>query len=88
MTVLCTAYLKLAGVPAFRRRFLLSLTSFMTATAIFYVFVATAVARSLFDISLLGHGWRIGVMLGIGMMVSALVAFFSSAPRPPLAVLN
>ena len=69
------AYLRVEKVRPFARRFGLALGAFMAATLILYIFIGVvANARALVEISLVGHAWRLGLMLGIGSLLSAAVA--------------
>jgi hypothetical protein len=43
-----------------------------------YLFVGLVAARTLFAISLIGHAWRLGLMLVIGLLLSAAVAQIAS----------
>jgi len=83
IVVVTAIILRAEFVQPFSRRFLLSLGAFMLATVILYVFLRS-VPRGLSDISILGHAWRIGVMLLIGSVLSAAVAqLTASADRTP-----
>jgi hypothetical protein len=84
IVVLSAAYLRRTNIPSFGRRFGLTLVAFMTATAILYLFIATVTTHSLFRISAAGHAWRLGMMLGIGVVVSTLVAAASGIRHPRL----
>jgi len=75
-------FLRSKAVQPFYRRFSLSLGSFMTATLIFYIFVATVQTNSLFNVSLPGHAWRIGLMLLIGGIISAATAQLTTRRTP------
>ena len=77
--VLATAaYLRLEGVRGFMRRFGIALGAFMLATVVLYLFIGLVHARTLFSIPLLGHAWRLGLMLLIGGALSAAVAQLTS----------
>lgn len=68
------AFLRLERVQPFLRRFELALGAFMVATVLLYLFIGLIQARTLFQISALGHGWRLGLMLLIGSALSGAVA--------------
>ncbi len=73
--VLATAvYLRHERVRPFVRRFSLALGTFMCASLFLYLFIGLVAARTLFAISLAGHAWRLGLMLGIGALLSAAMA--------------
>lgn len=73
--VLVTAvYLRVERVQHFGRRFALALGAFMIATVLLYLFIGLVDAKTLFMISLLGHSWRLGLMLLLGIALSAAVA--------------
>jgi hypothetical protein len=74
IVILSAVILRAETVNPFSRRFSLSLGAFMVATLIFYLFVGAVKAHSLLTISILGHAWRIGLMLLIGSILSAAVA--------------
>ena len=67
-------YLRLERVQPFRRRLGLVLGAFMTATLILYAFIFTFGNATVNSISLVGHVWRLGLMLGVGAVLSAAVA--------------
>lgn len=73
IVIISAVILRAEAVQPFSRRFLLGLGAFMLATLIFYLFVAK-VSRGLTEISILGHAWRIGLMVVIGSILSAAVA--------------
>lgn len=68
------AYLRLELVQDWRRRFVLTLGSFMLATLMLYLFIGLVLTRQLSVISAWGHAWRLGLMLVIGSALSAAVA--------------
>ena len=68
------AFLRVEEVRPFNKRFALSLGVFMVATILLYLFIGIAQAKTLFVIPLLGHAWRIGLVLVIGALLSAAVA--------------
>jgi len=67
-------YLRLERVQYWPRRFALTLGAFMAATLILYLFIGSVATRSLLTIWAWGHAWRLGLMLGIGVALSAAVA--------------
>jgi len=67
-------FLKLGAVAPFARRFSMALGAFMTATMVLYLYIGTVATGHLASLSLLGHAWRIGLMLAIGSALSAAVA--------------
>lgn len=71
-------YLRLERVRPFTRRLVLSAGSFMIATLILYVFIAVFQARTGPNISILGHAWRLGLMLVIGGVLAGVVALFTA----------
>jgi hypothetical protein len=85
IVVSCAAFIRFADEQTFGRRFLLSLYAFMTATVIFYVYVAAIDAQTLFTISAVGHAARIGLMLVIGMVISTVIALSGAAPARDVA---
>jgi hypothetical protein len=54
------------------RRFMLGLGAFMVATLVPYVYVSVVVNPKLLAMPLWEHVWRLGTMLGIGAIVTAL----------------
>ena len=74
-------FLRQGRVPAFRRRFNMSLGAFTIASLLVYGFIATVPTDAWRVIPLVGHAWRLAVILGIGVPLSAAVAQVS-APRP------
>lgn len=74
LMIIAALFLRAEVVQPLSRRFSLALGAFMTATVILYLFIAIFAAHSLTTISLAGHLWRLGVMLGIGAVLSAAVA--------------
>jgi len=84
--VLATAvFLRYERVRPFARRFSLALGSFMCATLLLYLFIGLVAARTLFMISMVGHAWRLGLMLGIGALLSAGVAHITSTDQSDLS---
>jgi len=71
-------YLKLGAVAPFARRFSMALGAFMVATMWLYVYIGTFATGHIASLSLLGHAWRIGLMLAIGSALSAAVAQFTA----------
>src|ERR1051325_9895839 len=67
-------YLRLARARPFLRRLLLSAGSFMIATLILYVFIARFQVHDTPKISMLGHAWRLALMLLIGGVSASAVA--------------
>lgn len=74
LVIVSAVYLKLGGVAPFARRFAMALGAFMTGTMWFYVYIATLARGHSSGIGVLGHAWRIGLMLAIGSALSAAVA--------------
>ena len=72
---------RLAGWPEFSRRFLAAFLTFMTATVVLYVFIGAAGAGTLFKIPMWGHAWRLGLMAGIGAVLSGAVAYLADLGR-------
>ena len=70
----CAALLRAEGVHPFGRRFALHLGAFMASTVVVYLFIGVFDARTLMVISLVGHAWRIALMLAIGSVLSLAVA--------------
>ncbi len=77
------AYLRFERVQPFATRFGLSLGAFMVATILLYLFIGLFHAKTLFVISLLGHAWRLGLMLLIGSALSAAVAQLTATTQQP-----
>ena len=71
-------YLRHERVRPFARRFTMALGTFMCASVLLYLFIGLVAARTLFAISMAGHAWRLGLMLGIGAVLSAAVAQITS----------
>jgi hypothetical protein len=67
-------YLCLERVRPFARRLMLSAGSFMVATLILYLFIAVSHARAAPQITVLGHAWRLVLMLLIGGILACAVA--------------
>jgi len=74
LVLAAAVYLRVERVQFWRRRFELTLGTFMVASLVLYVFVGTVLTRSLLSISAWGHTWRMGLMLAIGTALSAAVA--------------
>ena len=73
IVLVCGVYLRVEQVRPFQKRFALALGVFMFATVLLYLFIGVQ-AKTLLIISLVGHGWRLGLMLLIGGALSAAVA--------------
>lgn len=71
-------FLRVERVQPFKKRFAISLGVFMFATILLYLFIGIVQARTLLVIPLLGHAWRLGLMLLIGASLSAAVATLSA----------
>ncbi|MGH7583755.1 MAG: hypothetical protein ACREL5_11070 [Gemmatimonadales bacterium] len=71
-------------VMSYRDRFTISLGAFMIASAAFYLYVCLVLVprteHHLPPVSLLGHAWRLGFLLAIGAVFSALIAVVSAVP--------
>ena len=74
LVIVTAVYLRIERVQPFMRRFLLALGAFMVATLVLYTFISTLSKGVSTDISIGGHAWRLGLMLGIGSVLSAAVA--------------
>jgi len=74
IVVVTAAYLRLEHVPHFTNRFRLALGAFMFASVLLYLFIGLFAAKTLFAIPLLGHAWRLGIILAVGTALSAAVA--------------
>jgi glucose uptake protein GlcU len=74
IVVIGAIYLRREQVTPFFRRFGMALGAFMVATALFYLYIVTVAKTAAVDVSLIGHAWRIGLMLAIGSCLSAAVA--------------
>lgn len=85
VVVLTAVWLRVDRVQPFARRWLLSLGTFMVSTIILYFYIGLRSSHTLFKISLLGHAWRLGLMLAIGAVISGAVAFLTTAPDPETA---
>jgi hypothetical protein len=81
LVILAAIYLRAEHVQGFLRRFGMTLTTFMVATVILYVFIGAVQAKTLTVISLWGHAWRLGLMLALGSVIAAAVAQVTST-RP------
>ena len=74
---------RLAGWPEFSRRFAAAFGAFMVATLVLYVSIGWFLGgASVFEISVLGHAWRIGFMALIGGVLSGAVAYLADLGRP------
>ncbi len=73
---------RLAGWPAFGQRFVASFLAFMVATVVLYVFMGVVAGESLPALSVWGHTWRLGLMAGIGSVLSGAVAYLADLGRP------
>ena len=78
LVIVAAIYLRAERVSGFMRRFSLTFTVFMIATAAVYIFVGTVTAKTLFTISLWGHLWRLGLVSVIGGVLSAATAQLTS----------
>jgi len=74
LVIVAALFLRAEVVQPLSRRFSVTLGAFMIATVILYLFIGIFAAHSLTTIPLMGHLWRLGVMLGIGAVLSAAVA--------------
>jgi len=74
IVVTSALYLRFERVQPFAMRFGLALGAFMVATLLLYLFIGFFHAKTLFVIPLLGHAWRLGLMLLMGSALSAAVA--------------
>jgi hypothetical protein len=81
LVVIAAVYLRLEGVQRFVHRFAITLGAFMSATVLFYLFIAIFIAKTLLIIPVAGHAWRLGLMLLVGAVLSAAVAQLT-ATRP------
>jgi hypothetical protein len=72
-------YLRLDHVRPFTLRLIVSTGSFMIATLIVYVFIVGFEAHSARHISVIGHAWRLGLMLLIGVVLASVVAYLTSS---------
>ena len=68
---------RLAGWPDFWRRFTATFLAFMVATVVLYVFIGTVQTASTVPLSAWGHTWRLGLMAGIGALLSAASAYLA-----------
>src|ERR1043165_2205199 len=71
-------YMRFDRVRPFTRRLILSASSFMIATLILYVFIPLFQVRTDSNISVLGHAWRLALMLLIGGVVACVIAAFTA----------
>ena len=78
MMLLTAAYLKFGCVATFKLRFRMALGSFMFASMLLYVFIATVPTEAWRVIPVWGHAWRIGLIIAIGSALSAAVAQLTS----------
>ena len=74
IVLVCAALLRAECVQGFGRRFALHLGVFMTSSSVLYLFIGQFQAHTLTSISFLGHAWRVGVIVGIGSILSLAVA--------------
>lgn len=56
-------------------RFLAGLASFMVATLIYYFYIAFFMNPNLLTAPIWAHLWRIGMMLGIGIIVNGVLTY-------------
>jgi hypothetical protein len=66
------------GMAAFSERFLTGLVAFVLSSLALYVSVALspAVAR----VGVLGHAWRLGLLVGLGALISLATARVAAPP--------
>jgi hypothetical protein len=87
-TVLVLALTGLAALrPTYGRweRFGLVLTGFMVASLVMYLYIILIDNPDALSISLLGHAWRLGFLLGVGAILSAPAAFVTERASRPVA---
>ena len=54
------------------RRYTLGLTTFMLASLVFYIYLATFVNPNALRMPMWEHAWRLGFMLGVGALATAI----------------
>jgi len=59
----------------FKVRFRAGLAGFMAATALLYVYILLWASPTALSIPLWGHAWRLGLMVAIGAVLCAAIAF-------------
>ncbi len=74
LVIVTAIYVRAQRIRNFSHRFAFTLGAFMFATVILYLFVGIVSAKTINIIPVLGHAWRIGLMLLIGGALSAAVA--------------
>ena len=72
---------RLAGWTEFRDRFAVAFLAFMIATVVVYLFLATIVTENLLRIPVWQHVAVLGLMAGIGAVLSAAVAYVADLGR-------
>jgi hypothetical protein len=72
-------FLRHERVRPFSRRFCLAFGAFMCASLLLYVFVGLVAAKTLLVMPLAGHAWRLGIVLGLGGVLSAALAQVTAA---------
>ena len=78
-------FVRVRGIATFSRRFVLSLTTFMTMTVVMYAFVIYAFVK-VAEVPFWGYAWSIGLMLAFGSITAAIVAGFSGARSAPFLI--
>ena len=78
-------FVRVRGIATFSRRFVLSLTTFMTMTFVLYAFVLYEFVTPA-EIPFWGYVWSIALMLAFGFITAAIVAGFSGARSAPFLI--
>lgn len=66
------------GMVAFSERFLTGLLAFVLSSLALYV--AIALSPAVAQVGFLGHAWRVGLLVGIGALVSLATARVAAPP--------
>jgi len=60
------------------RRYTLGLAAFMLATLVFYIYLVTSVNPNALRMPMWEHAWRLGFMLGVGALATAIPFAFGA----------
>ena len=72
------------GVPSFRGRFVVALSTFVLSSLVLYASIAVSPVAA--SVSVLGHAWRMLFLVGVGSLIALPIARISEnrsmAPAP------
>ena len=80
MLIITGVCLRLGRIAPFSRRFGMAFATFGLAALVFYAFIAFVDTEAWHIVPLLGHAWRLALVLGVTSLLSAAVAQVT-APR-------